>query len=160
MHGLCQRQQRPADHDTVYSVRANLLTDMHQACPSALAGSNCKISVKIGPHSFRIYPAQLEHLEASAGASGTCVRRACLCQSLQAVMMTLHTFGGEAAVGEAHDGLAPRLQHSVHLLEHLQGLGQIVHRDSICDDVKAVVLVWELGICKNRASPAHLLTER
>ena len=60
----------------------------------------------------------------------------------------VQTFGGEAAVGEAHDGLAAWLQHSVHLLEHLDGLGQIVHRDSICDDVKAVVLVRQLGLCK------------
>lgn len=60
---------------------------------------------------------------------------------------SLHTFGREAAIGEAHDGLAPRLEHSVHLLEDFHRLCQVVHRDSICDDIKAVVLVWQLGVC-------------
>ena len=60
----------------------------------------------------------------------------------------IQTFGGEAAVGEAHDGQATWLQHPVHLLEHLNGLGQVVHRDRIRDDIKAVVLVRQLGLCK------------
>ena len=58
-----------------------------------------------------------------------------------------HTFGWEAAIGEAHDGLAARLEYSMHLLEDLYGLCQVVHRDGICDHIKAVVLVWERGIC-------------
>ena len=64
----------------------------------------------------------------------------------------MHTFSWEAAVGEAHDGLAAWLQHSVHLPDDLHGLGQVVHRDSIGDDVEAVVLIWELGICRGAQS--------
>ena len=60
----------------------------------------------------------------------------------------VHTFGWKAAIGKAHNGLAAWLQHSVHLPEHLHGLGEVIHRDSIGDDVEGVVLIWELGVCR------------
>ena len=42
------------------------------------------------------------------------------------------TFCGEAAVGETHNGQAPRLKHSVDLPEHLQRLGKVVHAYCTC----------------------------
>lgn len=55
----------------------------------------------------------------------------------------LTDLGWEASVGEGHDCPAARLQHPMHLLEHLQGPGQIVHRDAVGDHVKAVAVIGQ-----------------
>ena len=50
--------------------------------------------------------------------------------------MVMLTFCREAAVGEGHDGLPARLQHAVHLLEHLHRLREVVHRHRVRDDLQ------------------------
>lgn len=51
--------------------------------------------------------------------------------------------GWKASVGEGHDGSPPWLENPVCFSEYLQGLGQVVDRDAVGDDVKGIVGVGQ-----------------